>query len=98
MTAAVYDDANPTSRALTNLTVEVKRNEKRPSFRQNDYSVTVLEIAAVGSSVARVQASDDDDGVSRSLTHGPTQLHSTPFSKHCLRNLRDLCAACRTWF
>ena len=63
LTAIVYDDLYPDTRATGNLTVEVQRNVQPPRFTQQDYSVNVLEIAAVGSRVAQVQATDQD-GVS----------------------------------
>ncbi len=61
ITASVYDDANPESVATTNLTITVRRNENEPRFQRTDYSVTVLEIAPIGTSLAQLSATDRDN-------------------------------------
>ncbi len=61
ITASVYDDANPESVATTNLTITVRRNENEPRFQRSDYSVNVLEIAPIGTSLAQLSATDRDN-------------------------------------
>ena len=56
----VYDSENDDQVARTNLTVTVKRNEHKPRFNQGEYSKTILEIQAIGSTVQHVSASDED--------------------------------------
>jgi protocadherin Fat 4 len=75
VSAIVYDDANPEQTTSTNLTINVKRNENKPKFMQNDYSVKVLEIVPVGSIITQVRATDSD-GVS--TTSNITYLCSNP--------------------
>ena len=57
---SVFDSVNPENVALTNLTVTVTRNDVRPRFGNNDQSTSILETTSVGSSVASVEASDDE--------------------------------------
>ena len=51
----MFDDANPEQKAYTNLTVTVKRNENRPTFKNYDYSARILETEPVGTIVATVR-------------------------------------------
>ena len=59
----VYDDANPDEKAYANLTITVRRNEKKPRFEKSDYTSQILEITPIGTQVVQVQASDEE-GVS----------------------------------
>ena len=59
-----YDSANPAQKATALVTIAVTRNENAPRFRQNRYTLSMVETAALGSSVQQVEATDAD-GVSK---------------------------------
>ena len=59
-----YDSANPAQKATALVTIAVTRNENAPRFRQNKYTLSMVETAALGTSVQQVEATDAD-GVSK---------------------------------
>ena len=59
-----YDSANPAQKATALVTIAVTRNENAPRFRQNRYTLSMVETAALGTSVQQVEATDAD-GVSK---------------------------------
>ena len=67
-----YDSANPAQKATALVTIAVIRNENAPRFAQNRYAVPLVETAALGTTVQRVEATDAD-GVSK-LESDPFQL------------------------
>ena len=56
----MYDEANPDSKAETNVSISVTRNANRPRFEPYDYRRTVLEIVPIGTSITQVIATDKD--------------------------------------
>lgn len=61
LVVTVYDDAIPEVRATSTLTVSVARNQFSPRFTQNPYTATINSLTQVGSVVATVAATDDDN-------------------------------------
>ncbi|XP_041364041.1 cadherin-23-like [Gigantopelta aegis] len=57
-----YDSAYPTNHASSNVTISVNRNPNRPVFNPSSYAERIPESFPLGTSLLRVQATDDDAG------------------------------------
>lgn len=58
-----YDVAYPLDRAVTNVTITIRRNENAPQFDQFQYSANISENTARNVVVLRLNATDRDVGV-----------------------------------
>ena len=57
----MYDSANPTQRATTEIAITVQRNVNAPRFERRSYQANVVENYPIGRLVTTVSASDDDN-------------------------------------
>ncbi len=58
------DDGVPPRENITTVQITVNRNLNCPRWRQNSVTANIMETHDIGSLVARVEASDQDDQVS----------------------------------
>ena len=63
---SAFDSSNPDQKIYADLIITVTRNENGPTFRESRYEEQILENAQLGSSIVKVEATDEDE-VSLSL-------------------------------
>ena len=57
---AVFDTGNPDKTATTAVRIPVTRNVNTPRFNRQNYEATINENAAVGVSILKTEARDND--------------------------------------
>ena len=80
MRVAVFDTGNPDKTTTTTVRIPVTRNVNTPRFNRQSYEATINENAAVGMSILKTEARDNDQVrilIMIMLSHSESILYSS---------------------